>query len=256
MGLAEPPEDGTEEATEDEDIAPEPNYTFAKGYGRFGIGYTRLATALGNFEQGNIQAESAVVAQWLTSGLRVAMSRTGWNLLSPRYMLTKVPGVVLSDYYCHGYPFTPKMADRPYNQYGPHLYSEDRWDQLCMWLTGNSQFRIQLAGHKQALRDHMGYSQEASDPSNKARRTALTGHYAHPAFNQLQRGMSPYTTFSKRALPVYSFIRLRCLPSPDYPLQLHVSMPRRVAVRQIPMFPVCYANEGSTPLIAGSLSVR
>ena len=63
------------------------------------------------------------------------------------------------------------MADRPYNQYGPHLYSEDRWDQLCTWLTGNSQFRIQLAGHKQALRDHMGYSQEASDPSNKARRT-------------------------------------------------------------------------------------
>ena len=171
VGLAEPSEDGTEEATEDEDMAAEPNYAFAKGYGRFGIGYTRLATALGNFEQGNIQAESAVVAQWLTSGLRVAMSRTGWNLLSPRYMLTKVPGVVLSDYYCHGYPFTPKMADRPYNQYGPHLYSEDRWDQLCTWLTGNSKFRIQLAGHKQALRDHMGYSQEASDPSNKARRT-------------------------------------------------------------------------------------
>ena len=171
VGLAEPSEDGTEEATEEEDMAAEPNYAFAKGYGRFGIGYTRLATALGNFEQGNIQAESAVVAQWLTSGLRVAMSRTGWNLLSPRYMLTKVPGVVLSDYYCHGYPFTPKMADRPYNQYGPHLYSEDRWDQLCTWLTGNSNFRLQLAGHKQALRDHMGYSQEASDPSNKARRT-------------------------------------------------------------------------------------
>ena len=171
VGIAEPPEDGTEEATEDEDTTAEPNYAFAKEYGRFGIGYARLATALGNFEQGNIEAESAVVAQWLTSGLRVAMSRTGWNLLSPRFMLTKVPGVVLSDYYCHGYPFTPKMADRPYNQYGPHLYSEDRWDQLCTWLTGNSNFRIQLAGHKQALRDHMGYSQEASDPSNKARRT-------------------------------------------------------------------------------------
>ena len=80
------------------------------------------------------------------------MSRTGWNLLSPRYMLTKVPAVVLSDYYCHGYPFTPKMADRPYNQYGPHLYSEARWDQLCKWLTGNPEFRRQLAGHKQALR--------------------------------------------------------------------------------------------------------
>ena len=172
VGLVETPEDDTEEATEDEEMAAEPNYAFAKGYGRFGIGYSRLATALGNFEQGNIEAESAVVAQWLTSGLRVAMSRTGWNLLSPRYMLTKVPSVVLSDYYCNGYPFTPKMADRPYNQYGPHPYSEERWDQLCTWLTGNSEFRFQLAGHKQALRDHMGYSQEASDPSNKARRTA------------------------------------------------------------------------------------
>ena len=171
VGLAEPPEDGTEEATEDEDTAAEPSYAFAKGYGRFGIGYTRLATALGNFEQGNIEAESAVVAQWLTSGLRVAMSRTGWHLLSPRYMLTKVPGSVLSDYYNHGYPLTPKMADRPYNQYGPHLYSKERWDQLCAWLTGNPNFRFQLADHKQALRDHMGYSQEASDPSNKARRT-------------------------------------------------------------------------------------
>ena len=171
VGLAEPPEDGTEEATEDEDTAAEPNYAFAKGYGRFGIGYTRLATALGNFEQGDIEAESAVVAQWLTSGLRVAMSRTGWHLLSPRFMLTKVPGGVLSDYYTHGYPFTPRMADRPYNQYGPCLYSEDRWDQLCAWLTGNPNFRLQLADHKQALRDDMGYSQEASDPSNKARRT-------------------------------------------------------------------------------------
>ena len=171
VGLAEPPEVGTEEATEDEDMMAEPNYTFAKGYGRFGIGYTRLATALGNFEQGSIEAESAVVAQWLTSGLRVAMARTGWHLLSPRLMLTKVPGSVLSDYYHNGYPFTPKMADRPYNQYGTQLYTKERWDQLCAWLTGNPNFRLQLLDHKQALRDHMGYSQEAPDPGNKARRT-------------------------------------------------------------------------------------
>ena len=171
VGLAEPPEVGTEEATEDEDMMAEPNYTFAKGYGRFGIGYTRLATALGNFEQGSIDAESAVVAQWLTSGLRVAMARTGWHLLSPRLMLTKVPGSVLSDYYHNGYPLTPKMADRPYNQYGTQFYTKERWDQLCVWLTGNPNFRLQLLAHKQALRDHMGYSQEATDPGNKARRT-------------------------------------------------------------------------------------
>ena len=46
VGLSEPPEAGTEEATEDEDMAAEPTYAFAKGYGRFGIGYTRLATAI------------------------------------------------------------------------------------------------------------------------------------------------------------------------------------------------------------------
>ena len=171
VGHAEPPEVGNEEATEDEDMAAEPNYTFAKGYGRFGIGYTRLATALGNFEQGSIDAESAVVAQWLTSGLRVAMARTGWHLLSPRLMLTKVPGSVLSDYYHKGYPLTPKMADRPYNQYGTQFYTKERWDQLCVWLTENSTFRLQLVAHKKALQDHMGYSQEATDPGNKARRT-------------------------------------------------------------------------------------
>ena len=62
VGIAEPPEAGTEEATEEENMAAEPNYAFVKGYGRFGTGYTRLATALGNFEQGNIQAESTLVA--------------------------------------------------------------------------------------------------------------------------------------------------------------------------------------------------
>ena len=66
------------------------------------------------------------------------MSRTGWHLLSPRFMLTKVPGGVLSDYHNHG----PRMGDRPYNQYGPYLYSEERWDQLCAWLTGNPNFRL------------------------------------------------------------------------------------------------------------------
>ena len=76
------------------------------------------------------------------------------------------------------------MADRPYNQYGPHLCSEDRWDQLCTWLTGNSNFRLQLAGHKQALRDHMGYSQEASDPSNKARRTVSPQEREAPRLQQ------------------------------------------------------------------------
>ena len=169
VGMVETQADEADEATEDEAMNAEPSYAFAKGYGRFGISYTRPATALGNFEQGDIGAESAVVAQWLTSGLRIAMSRTGWNLMSTRFSLTKVPGSVLSDHYRKGYPFTPKMADRPCNQYGTIHHSEEKWDQLCGWLTGNPTFRIQLASHKQALRDHIGYSQEAT----KARRTDL-----------------------------------------------------------------------------------
>ena len=70
VGMVETQADEADEATEDEAMNAEPSYAFAKGYGRFGIGYTRLATALGNFEQGDTGAESAVVAQWLTSGLR------------------------------------------------------------------------------------------------------------------------------------------------------------------------------------------
>ena len=38
----------------------DPTYNFAQGYGRFAIRYTGLATALGNFEQGNAQTESTV----------------------------------------------------------------------------------------------------------------------------------------------------------------------------------------------------
>ena len=146
VGMAETQADEADEATEDETMNAEPSYAFAKGYGRFGIGYTRLTTALGNFEQEDIGAESAVVAQWLTSGLRIAMSRTGWNLISTRFSLTKVPSPVLSEYHCKGYPLTPKMAVPTTNM-------------------------ARFTTPKQALRDHMGYSQETTDPSNKARRT-------------------------------------------------------------------------------------
>ena len=58
VGGIELPEVETEVATEDEDTVAEPTYAFARGFGRFVIRYTRLATALGNFEQGSIQTES------------------------------------------------------------------------------------------------------------------------------------------------------------------------------------------------------
>ena len=155
VGAADPLETEAEEATEEEDIVAEPTYTFAQGYGRFVIRYTRLATALGNFEQGNIQTESAVVAHWLTSGLEVAMSRIGWNLLSPRHTLTKLPGGILKIYYYNGYPHC-KEDDRPYHQYGHIAYTEDQWNRLCEWLSGDPTFRRKLERHKQALKEQWG----------------------------------------------------------------------------------------------------
>ena len=95
VGGVELPEVETEVATEEEDTVAEPTCAFARGFGQFVIRYTRLATALGNFEQGSIQTESTAVAYWLTSGLKVAMARVGWNLLSPRYGLTRLPGELL-----------------------------------------------------------------------------------------------------------------------------------------------------------------
>ena len=186
VGGAELPEAEAEEATEEEDTVAEPTYTFAQGFGRFVIRYTRLATALGNFEQGSIQTESTVarrsrvmlgpfsdhsriilgivraaVAHWLTSGLKVAMSRVGWNLLSPRYGLTRLSKDLLRLYYSHGYPQVQE-DDRPYHQYGPIVYREDRWDQLCGWLSGDPTFRRTLERHKQALRDQQGVSRDDS----------------------------------------------------------------------------------------------
>ena len=92
VGGVELPEVETEVATEEEDTVAEPTYAFAQGFGRFVIRYTRLATALGNFEQGSIQTESTAVAHWLMSGLKVAMARVGWNLLSPPIWTDKAPG--------------------------------------------------------------------------------------------------------------------------------------------------------------------
>ena len=134
--IAKPPEAGTEEATEEEDMAAEPNCAFAKGYGRFGIGFTRLATALSNFKQGNIQAESTVAAQWLTSGLKGCHVP---HRVESAVSLTRVPSTLLSNYYCHGHPFSPEMEDRPYNQYGQHLHSEREASRLQQGLPSSHQ---------------------------------------------------------------------------------------------------------------------
>ena len=147
----------------------EPNYTFAKGHGRFGMGYP-ISTALGNFEQGSIEAESAVVAQWLTSGPRVPGPHRMAPAVSP-------PDADQSPWERPQRPLPQWIFLHSENGRSPiqsiwhTTQNQERWDQLCAWLTGNPIFRLQLLDHKQALRDHMDFGQEAPDPGNKARRT-------------------------------------------------------------------------------------
>ena len=123
------------------------------------------------------------------------MSRTGWNLISSRFSLIKVSGSVLSDYHRKGHPFTPKMADRPYNQYGTIHCSEEKWDQLCGWLTGNATFRLQLPSHKQALRDHMGTVRK---PLIQATKLAVLTKWEVP---RLQQGLSGTASLPHRLRP-------------------------------------------------------
>ena len=98
------------------------------------------------------------------------MSRVGWNLLSPRHALTKLPGDILKNYYYNGHPHC-REDDRPYHQYGHIAYTEDQWNRLCEWLSGDPTFRRKLERHKQALKDQLGASRDDPDTRNKARRT-------------------------------------------------------------------------------------
>ena len=102
------------------------------------------------------------------------MSRVGWNLLSPRHTITRLPGPTLAKYYSYGYPLV-REEDRPYHQYSQITYTDDQWTRLCAWLSGLSgdpTFWRKLERHKQELRDQMGVSRDDSDNRTKARRTA------------------------------------------------------------------------------------
>ena len=83
------------------------------------------------------------------------MSRIGWNLLSPRQTFTRLPGQTLANYYCYGYPLC-REEDRPYHQYGPIAYTDDQWDRLCAWLSGDPTFRRKIERHKKALKEQIG----------------------------------------------------------------------------------------------------
>ena len=171
VGVAEPQATETEALAEEEEEVTQPTYKYAQGYGRFEIRYTRLATALGNFEQGDVQTEGAVVASWLTSGLRIAMSRAGWRLLSPRHTFTRVTGKLLVEYYCKGYPLCQE-EDRPYHRYGDVTHTEVQWDRLCAWLSGDPEFRKTIERRQQRLREQLGGGRDEANNRTKARRIA------------------------------------------------------------------------------------
>ena len=64
VGTVETQADETDEATEDEAMNVEPSYAFAKGHGRFGIGYTRLQRRLAISSKGTSEQK----ARWWLNG--------------------------------------------------------------------------------------------------------------------------------------------------------------------------------------------
>lgn len=72
------------ESCEEEGESTDPVYIVPHGLGRFALRWSRLTAAAGTFGKGNVQAESEIIANWLTSGLEEGMRKMGWWLLSPR----------------------------------------------------------------------------------------------------------------------------------------------------------------------------
>ena len=174
VGAANPLELFKEESTEGDEAAADPTYVVPQGHGRFAIRYSRLATALGNFEKGNAQTESTVVAGWLTSGLEIATRRMGWNLLSTRKELTKLNREALYHHFHHGYPHCHE-DDRPYQKYGNHACKEEEWDKLCYWLTGDPTFRSKVERRRRELREKITGARDESAGRHKAGRIAPPG---------------------------------------------------------------------------------
>ena len=68
-------EQSEEGSSEEEDADADPTYLVPQGHGRFALRWSGPATAADNFAKGNAQPESAIIANWLVSGLEVAMNR-------------------------------------------------------------------------------------------------------------------------------------------------------------------------------------
>ena len=171
VGVADPLGLSEGESTEEEEAAEDPTYLVPQGHGRFAIRYSRLATALGNFEKGNARTESTIVAGWLTSGLEIAMHRMGWNLLSTRKELTRLDSRTLYHNFHYGYPHCHE-DDGPYQKYGNYLCTDEEWVKLCYWLTGDPTFLKKVERHRKELREKILGPRDEGTSRRKARRIA------------------------------------------------------------------------------------
>ena len=99
------------------------------------------------------------------------MYRMGWSLLSPRQALTRLPSRTLSNHYYYGYP-SCREEDRPYHQYGNVTCTDDQWDRLCAWLTGDPTFRSKIEHHKKELKEKIVGKRDDFGNRTKARRIA------------------------------------------------------------------------------------
>ena len=99
------------------------------------------------------------------------MYRMGWSLLSPRKELTRLNHQILTRHDHYGYP-PCREADRPYQQYGNVTCTDDQWDRLCAWLTGDPTFRSKIERRKKELKEKIVGKRDDTDDRTKARRIA------------------------------------------------------------------------------------
>ena len=55
-----------------------------------------------------------------------------------------------------------REEDRPYHQYDNITCTDDQWDRLCAWLTGDPTFRSKIERHKKELKEKIGSKRDDS----------------------------------------------------------------------------------------------
>lgn len=151
VGEAEVQAQSEAASSDEEEAAADPGYLVPHGHGRFALRWSRLTTAADNFGKGSAQTESAIIANWLTSGLEAGMNKMGWYLLSSRQGLTRRKGDDLWHYYHHGYYPNCQEVDRPYQTYSDYVCSNPEWERMTYWLTGDPTFLSKMENFRLEL---------------------------------------------------------------------------------------------------------